>query len=93
MTLVLTANAIQNGGDPPPQPFLLFFEFVMGCAVNRQKLNRSLMSFTLFLISIVCLVFKLVDMASACAVTRSKLTSKTADVNEHKYIRLLKRTC
>lgn len=93
MTLVLNANVIQNGGETPPTFSSYFFEFVIACAVNRQKLNCSLMSFTLFLISIVCLVFKLVDMASACAVTRSKLTSKTADVNEHKYIRLLKRTC
>ncbi len=51
------------------------------------------MSFTLFLINIVCLVFKLVDMAAACAVTRSTLTSKTTDVNEQERIRLLKHTC
>lgn len=50
------------------------------------------MSFTLFLINIVRLVFKLLDMAAACAVTRSTLSSKTADVNEHEHKRLLKHT-
>ena len=62
-------------------------------ACNYHKLKCSLMSFTLFLINIVCLVFKLLDMAAACAVTCSTLSSKTADVNEHEHKRLLKHTC